>query len=105
MNEKIDLQKIADELDFDLEDITLILEVFLEGAKENLNLLKNAIERDDLEAIFKAAHGIKGGAANLTLNKIVEISKYIESSARNSEYIDYEKSYKSLKILIEDIEV
>ena len=44
MSYTLDLQKIADELDFDLEDVEMLLEVFLEGANDSMNELKSAIE-------------------------------------------------------------
>ncbi len=105
MKYTIDLEKIAKELDFDLEDVEMLLEVFLEGAKENLQVLKTAIDNADMETTFKTAHSIKGSAANLTLNEISEIAKDIELNARKENAIDYKDRYEKLFLLIDNIMV
>lgn len=99
----IDLQKIADELDFDLEDVEMLIEAFLEGARESLASLEEAVYKNDLEEIFKSAHAIKGSAANLTLMDISNLAKKIEHSAREKELIEYSKMFENLKQLIENV--
>ena len=105
MSNTLDLQKIADELEFDLEDVEMLLEVFLEGAQENLIELKNGIDSHNFEIIFRAGHAIKGSSANLTLNDISNLAKEIESNARAGENINYEEYYDKLKLLIDSITV
>ncbi|MCF6172365.1 MAG: Hpt domain-containing protein [Campylobacteraceae bacterium] len=100
----IDLQKIADNLDFDLEDVEMLIEVFLQSARDNLQILKNAIEANDFESIFQSAHAIKGSAANFTLKEISNLAKDMESNARKRLNIDYKKEYKKLKFLVEKIQ-
>lgn len=75
MSYKVDLQKIADELEFDLEDVEMLFESFMESTEENMNVLRNAINTNDLELIFKSAHSIKGSAANLILMEISNLAK------------------------------
>jgi len=103
MKYDLDLEKIAQELDFDLEDVEMLLEVFLEGVKENLQILKTAIDSGDMETTFKTAHAIKGSAANLTLNEISKIAKEIELNARKESDIDYQDRYKKLYLLVDKI--
>ena len=103
MRYKIDLQKIADELDFDLEDIEMLMGVFLEGVMENMSELKNGIDTNDLESVSNAAHAIKGSAANLTLIDIANISKEIESAAKTLKEFDYLGKYKELDLLIKAV--
>lgn len=100
---RLDLEKIAKELEFDLEDVEMLLEVFLESVQESLISLKNAIESKDFEAIFKAAHSIKGSAANLLLKDISELAKEIELAGRKEKEIDYQTKYNELSRMIEDI--
>jgi len=101
---KIDLQKIANELEFDVEDVAMLLEVFLDSAKNSLQALRDAIDTKNRVAIFSFAHAIKGSAANLTLNEIAELARGIEKSARESKDINYLDEYKKLKSLIANIE-
>ncbi len=103
MNYNINLQKIADELDFDLEDIEMLIEVFLKSADETLVSMQIAIKENNLEQIFKSAHSIKGSAANLTLHKISDLAKEIEHEAREKNSLDYLSKYNELKVLINNI--
>lgn len=100
MGFNIDLNKIALELDFDLEDVEMLMDVFLETANENLNKMEIAIENNNLDDIYKSAHSIKGSSGTLTLNNIYEISAFIEDSARSSIKIDYKSKFIELKNLI-----
>jgi HPt (histidine-containing phosphotransfer) domain-containing protein len=104
MSYTIDLQKIADELDFDLEDIEMLFEVFLESAQESMKALEKAINENDLSSIFASSHAIKGSAANITLEEISNIAKDIESNAREENNINYLELYEKLKALIDGIE-
>ena len=103
MSYTIDLQVIADKLDFDLEDVKMLIEVFLEGTEESLNNLKNAIQINDFDAIFRSAHAIKGSAANLTLSEISNIAKEMEANAREELEFNYQDAYEKLKLLINSI--
>jgi len=103
MSYSIDLQKIADELDFDLEDVEMLLEVFLEGAEESLVELKNGVQTNNLENIFTSAHSIKGSASNLLLNDISDIAKEMENAARDNNDINYQEKYDELNLLIQEI--
>ncbi len=104
MGYSIDLQKIADELDFDLEDVEMLLEVFTESANESLESLKTAIDDNNFEGIFHAAHAIKGSSANLTLMDISNIAKEIELEARADNSINYLEKYNNLKVLLDNLE-
>ena len=105
MSYNIDLQKIADELDFDLEDVEMLLGIFLEGAEESMNSLKTAIDTNDLEQIFQSAHAIKGSSANLTLANISDLAKDMETEARAGNNINYLEKFEILKELISNIQV
>jgi len=101
----VDIEKIANSLDFDLEDVQMLMEVFLEGAQENMQELKIAIDTKSMDGIRRAAHAIKGSAANLTLMNIADIAKDIEENAKKSNTSDYAKKYEELKTLVENISV
>ncbi len=105
MSYRINLQEIADELGFDLEDVEMLMEVFLESAKDNLQELKIAVDTNDMKSIFASAHAIKGSAANLTLNEISTIANEMEHNAREEKDMNYKESYKKLQLFIDNIEV
>ena len=99
----VDLQKIADGLEFDVEDVEMLIEVFLQSAEESLQSLREAIDSSNLEQIFKSAHAIKGSAANLTLTDISVLAKEIELEARAGNKIDYIERFILLKSMIDKI--
>jgi len=103
MNSKIDLQTIADELDFDLEDVEMLIEVFLSEANKTLESLKKAIDINGLESVFTYAHAIKGSASNLTLREISNIAREMEHNAKEKSEFDYANSFEILKQLINNI--
>ena len=97
MKINIDLNEIAQELDFELEDVEMLFEAFLENAYEMLDSLENAIAKNDMEGVFRSAHSIKGSAANLIFDKLSELAKEIELDARQGLDKDYLASYKILR--------
>lgn len=99
----IDLQKIADELGFDIEDVEMLMKSFCEAAEQSILLLKEAIDKNDLEKIFRLAHSINGSASNLILLDISNIAKDIELAAMEKEIIDYTIMFEKLKKLIKKI--
>ena len=99
----LDMQKIADTLEFDLEDVEMLVGVFLSTANDSLVELKRSIELNDKESIMRIAHSIKGSAANLTLIDISEVAKEIETGARSSLELNYEEKYNNLEKLIKSI--
>ncbi len=103
MKYNLDTQKIANNLEFDLEDVEMLLGVFLESTKDLLISLQTSIENNDYENIARASHSIKGSAANLTLMDISEIAKELETSARNKLTINYQEKLDSLEKLINNI--
>lgn len=100
MNYTINLQEIADELEFDLEDVEMILDVFMEDSTVNLQNIKIAIEAGNFDDVKLNAHAIKGSALNLLLNDVGSIAKEIEESAAKSEDVDYSALYVKLNDLV-----
>ena len=104
MDFSIDIEEMAQKLEFDKEDVEMLLEAFYEGAVENLEILDNAIDEKNYEAIAQAAHSIKGSAANLLLDEIALLAKEIELSAKSQDSsYDYTQSYKSLSMNIKSL--
>ena len=100
----MNMQQIADILEFDLEDVEMLVDLFLNDAKSSLENVNNAIERDDFEQIKHIAHGIKGSASNLMLDDIVEIALQIEQLSKSESDADYRSLFKKLKTQLNTIE-
>ena len=100
MSYSINMQNIADELEFDLEDVEMLIGVFLDSAFENLSSLNSAIQEKNFDAIQRFSHSIKGSAGNLLLHDISSIAKEIELNASEKDDIDYESNFNRLNDLI-----
>jgi HPt (histidine-containing phosphotransfer) domain-containing protein len=103
MKYNIDLNKLADKFDFEIDEVEMIVETFLKTSKKNLDDIQKAIENDDKKKLSQAAHSLKGSSSTLQLTEIAELAKEIELNAKNNENIDYQNQYKQLKELINNI--
>jgi len=103
MQDSLDIQKIADELDFDLSDVEMLLDVFIETAEESLEVLNTAIITLNYDEIYNVSHSIKGSAANLKLAKISDLAKKLELAAASKEEIEYKEISLQLSIEINKI--
>lgn len=103
MNYNIDLEQIANKLDFELEDVKMLMEVFLETTDELMDELQKAIYENDLKKIYTLSHTIKGSSSNLTLVNISSLAAEIEQKSRAKKDINYRDKFEDLKRLIVNI--
>ena len=81
----MNLKELANHLEMEKEEFLELIELFLDTSTSDLNHLQSAVEkREDLNAV-KAAHSIKGAAANLGMAEIYELAKKIETEARGNQ--------------------
>ena len=78
----MELQKLAERLGLDLEDIRELLELYVETTTSDIAELKGAIEAKDAQLAHAKAHSIKGASGNLGLSEIYELAKGIDDRAR-----------------------
>ncbi len=97
------VEKIAQELEFDPEDVEILLSMFTENAKESLQQMSQAIMHHDLLTIQNSAHAIKGSAANLMLQPISEKAREIEEAAKAGKTLDYLGLFQELETMIEEM--
>jgi len=80
----MELEKIAEKLGLDVEDIQELLELYVETTTTDLNDLKGAIEANNMELAHAKAHSIKGASGNLGLDEMFELAKEIDDRAREN---------------------
>ncbi len=93
----INLEKIARQLGFEMQEVQMLLEMFLETASLSMQSLEDAINAKDFESIKQEAHSLKGSAANLMLDDIFNISKELEDAAKDKLDINYKRIYSLLE--------
>ena len=67
------LEKLASEIEFDIEDYSSLLELFIDTTYSNLAEISSAVKIPDNEVISSNIHNIKGASLNLGLDKITVI--------------------------------
>jgi HPt (histidine-containing phosphotransfer) domain-containing protein len=77
----IDLETALDEFLWQKEDLKLVLEGFVANVNAQVETMRRAIADGDIGVIRREAHKIKGGAANLTAEKLSNIALELESIA------------------------
>ena len=83
----MELEKLADRLGLDVEDIKELLELYVETTESDLAELKEAIDAKNAQLAHAKAHSIKGGSGNLGLDIMYELAKEIDDLAR-ANYLD-----------------
>ena len=78
----MELEKLAEKLGLDVEDIRELLELYVETTYSDLAQLKEAIKAKDAQLAHAKAHSIKGASGNLGLDEMYELAKEIDNQAR-----------------------
>ncbi len=60
------------------------------------NLVK-AVEEQNAEEAFRAAHTLKGICLNLGLDRLYKVSAELTEKLRGKELVDYEESYREVQ--------
>ncbi len=78
----MDIKKLAENLDLDLEDFNEIFEIYMETTSSELQELKAALQDGDAERAHEKSHSIKGSSGNLGLDELYELAKQIDDRTR-----------------------
>ena len=78
----MELEKLAERLGLDVEDIQELFELYVETTTSDLAELKGAIEAKDAQLAHAKAHSIKGASGNLGLDEMYNQAKEIDDLAR-----------------------
>ncbi|MBI9089069.1 MAG: response regulator [Desulfobacterium sp.] len=72
------LDRAVEEFDGDRELVLEILSGFLAIAKGQVSTMEKALEHQERDVIRREAHAIKGGAANLTADRLADLAHELE---------------------------
>lgn len=105
MAEKIDVHSLAQELDFDPDDVRRMASMFFKSTEKALNALESAANSNDYEAVYKAAHSIKGSAGALRLHELYAYALEVEMAGRHNVQIDYISAAEKLANMVRSIDI
>jgi HPt (histidine-containing phosphotransfer) domain-containing protein len=80
----------------DEEFMIELVNAFLSGGADTMQELRAAVELGDLEAIARAAHKLKGAAANLHVNNLATLSFDLETRAKSGQKADWRADFEKL---------
>ncbi len=91
------LKRMKDTLEVDPEDLIEIAAMFFEGIDERLEEIDAAGQSGDDEALMRAAHGLKGDAANLGFTDISKIARDLEHQGRARAVVNFAEQFEALR--------
>jgi HPt (histidine-containing phosphotransfer) domain-containing protein len=76
-----------------------LVDVFVQDAERQLDLLQTAAAAGDISALARISHSIKGSAQSMGVASMIELSRSLEESARLGEERDYRTEASRLAIV------
>ena len=80
----------------DRELLAEISRLFVDDAPRHLQKIREALDMRDGEALRRAAHGLKGAAANFDAEGVVNAARTLEEIGRTGEFEAHETAWQAL---------
>ena len=80
----------------DEEFMIELVNAFLSGGADTVQELRAAVELGNAEAIGRAAHKLKGAAANLHVNNLATLSFDLETRAKSGQKVDWRADFEKI---------
>ena len=84
----IDLQSIKEDTFGDTEILCMIIELFIEGIDEHVEVLNKELINHNWHELFKATHKIKPNISMFGITELVPILLEMESNFKNEQNLD-----------------
>jgi two-component system sensor histidine kinase/response regulator len=73
-----------------------ISRLFIDDAPRHLSSIRAALDAVDGEGLRRAAHGLKGAAANFDADQVVHAARALEEMGRTQAFDDHERIWRTL---------
>lgn len=104
--EGLDHEKLTQELMLSVDELTMLVDLFVKKMQKQIPELYDAIQAKDYKKIALIAHSIKGSSGNFRLEEIQEESAKMELMAKNADgKYKYEAVYEKIKERLEQIKI
>jgi two-component system, sensor histidine kinase and response regulator len=87
----------------DAELLADISRIFIDGAPKHLEQIRTALDAHDSEALWRAAHALKGAAANFEADDLVGAARELEELGRSGHVAEAETTWNDLTIAMERV--
>ncbi len=99
----MDFHRALSEFDGDKDFLLEVLNEFIKNIQNQLPKIKQAFVDGAAEVVEMEAHSIKGGAANLTADKLSKIAHELEKAGKSGDLTGHESLIPQLGLEIENI--
>jgi len=89
-------------VDADIEDL---IPVFLEGRREDIKALVEALEKGDYDTVLVLGHNMKGAGGSYGFDVITELGQELEQSAKEQNAENVGRLVKELSTYLDRVEV
>jgi HPt (histidine-containing phosphotransfer) domain-containing protein len=93
----MNIVQLAGDLELDEEEYLAILDLFVEASRSDLAVIKAAVATGDAQSAGRAAHSLKGAAANLGLSDLSSTAHRIEEKSRDGKLHEIHEMVLSLE--------
>ncbi len=87
----------------DAELLADISRIFIDGAPRHLEQIREALDARDPEALRRAAHALKGAAANFDAADLVGAARTLEEMGRTGEFAAAEASWNAVTVAMDRV--
>ncbi|WP_304542775.1 ATP-binding protein [Sulfurimonas microaerophilic] len=102
----LDAKALTKELMLSIDELTMLVDLFVTKMQQVLPELQEAIEKKDYYKIAKKAHNIKGSSGNFRIEFLQKTASEMEEMAKKEEsFYDYEGNFLKMKEAIEAIKI
>ncbi len=99
----MNIEQLSSNLGLEKEDYLELVELLIASGEEDINRLKEAVAINDPDGAAKAAHSLKGAAANLGLTDLSEIARQAEMQAREGVLAGVEEKIEALQTKLNEV--
>lgn len=91
------IEELRDRLLYDNDLLAAVVEIFLTEGPGQIEILREVIEKEEMDKIEIQAHAFKGAAANTGAERIRETAEKIEYAAKNKDIRKIRKLFEKIK--------
>jgi HPt (histidine-containing phosphotransfer) domain-containing protein len=99
-----DLETIAKQLGFGVDDVKAIVSVLLQEAEASMQKVEEMFKREAWEQIAVEVHSIKGSAGNMQLTTLSDLSIALETAAQAEDPQQTEVLIHELKSALQQLQ-
>jgi len=86
-----DYDDFMERMDGDMDLLKEVIEIFLEDAPNLVAALRSAVRNRNAEAMERAAHTLKGAAANISAKRLQQLSHVMQEMVKKGEVSQVER--------------